>query len=322
MDYRCTSDMDLAEWLDDMQRLYNYLCNMDTECLDDQCFALAVLDNMPGDGSWDEFLSPFYTTSGTLIPIDSTESLTAIRNEYWHRNQNKPQISSHFFSARDNADKKTQKRSQPPDASTSHPVKRLRASSDELRTNARCTPLAKARLGDDITVTSLSAVSGEDTPKDNSCYYGSGDQHVFHDRTAFETYKIIEPITENGISRNSYTGAIGRGTVRLEGRYGDRTPSILLREVLHIPAARFNMISGIRLDKASIVATSVGGVITLSNGAVNVVSGSLHNGLYRLNLSIIRSPNPRSLVLRSDRPNPITRITPLAIAGSSEFYVA
>lgn len=304
--YRCTSDMDVARWVDDMQRLYNTLCNMDTECLSDRCFTLVVLDNMTQHGSWRAFLSAlrakvrgYDSHQPTPTPLDSTEFLTAIRNEYWHRNPNNPEISSHFFSARTDAGSNTQKRPNPPDASTSTPVKRLRGS-DEPCTDSKC----GIRLDDEITITGQL-----DMPKDDSCYYITSTKwHVFHDKTAFETYETIKPVAEKGFASNMSANAIGRGTIRVEGNFGYLKPLILLEQVLHIPTARFNMISGSRVDKAAISVTLGKGEIKLLDRGSAIVGGKLSNDLYRLNLGIMRSSHPRPLYSPPAQPNPSRNI--------------
>jgi gag-polypeptide of LTR copia-type len=51
MAYRCLPDMNIATWLNDMQRLYNSLCDLDTESMADRTFALAILNLMPQDDS-------------------------------------------------------------------------------------------------------------------------------------------------------------------------------------------------------------------------------------------------------------------------------
>lgn len=308
--YRCTSDMDVAQWVDNMQRLYNTLCNMDTECLSDRCFTLVVLDNMTQHGSWRAFLSAlrakvrgYDSHEPAPIPLDSTEFLTAIRNEYWNRNPNNPEIGSHLFSARTDASKKSQKRPYSPDASTSTPAKRPCASSES---DESCMDSKRGILlddSDDITVTSQP--TGLDMPKDDSCYYVStAKQHIFHDKTAFETYETIKPVAVKGFAQNMSANAIGRGTVRVEGLYSYLKPLILLEEVLHIPTARFNMISGICLGKAAISATLGKDDIKLLDRGSVIISGNVYNDLYRLTLTIMRSSHPRPLFSRQARPNP------------------
>jgi hypothetical protein len=114
MTYRCQSDMNIAKWLTDMQRLYNSLCDLDTERMTDRDFALAILDLMPQDEGWREFLSSLRTKvrdcDAQSLPIDSTSFITAIRDEYWYRHKDDYQTSSHIFSACFEAQKHTQKR--------------------------------------------------------------------------------------------------------------------------------------------------------------------------------------------------------------------
>jgi hypothetical protein len=55
-------------------------------------------------------------------------------------------------------------------------------------------------------------------PRNNSCHHDSGaNRHVFHDRSVFENYETIAPLTVKGFGKNLSAIAIGRGTVRLEG---------------------------------------------------------------------------------------------------------
>jgi len=146
---RCTSDMDVAQWLGDMQRLYGALYLMDNKSLDDQSFALNILVSMPHDESWSVFLSGWraQVRQRECGPapnpiINSTELINSIRDECWFRNRNNPDYIARFFSARVEADKKkAQKRSRAPDAastSTSSSVKRPRTSSDKFCTNPHC----------------------------------------------------------------------------------------------------------------------------------------------------------------------------------------
>ena len=90
MNYRCTSDMNVTHWLNDMQRLFNTLCSTDPESMSDRSFALAILDNMPQDDrSWCGFLSALcgrvhdYDSQDLLTPIVATEFIAAIRDEFW-----------------------------------------------------------------------------------------------------------------------------------------------------------------------------------------------------------------------------------------------
>jgi hypothetical protein len=113
--YRCTPDMDVARWLNDMQGLYSSLRDVDTMGFSDQAFALAILDNMPRDDGWFGLVSNWQTEfllreSG---PVNLAEVITAIREECWWRNRDNCQ--TYLSSARADADrKKAQKCSRAP----------------------------------------------------------------------------------------------------------------------------------------------------------------------------------------------------------------
>jgi hypothetical protein len=156
-------------------------------------------------------------------------------------------------------------------------------------------------------------------PHDNSCHHNFGaNQHVFHDCSVFEHYETISPFTVKGFGKNLSAIAIGRGTVRLEGWNNDnKRHSILLGNVLHIPAAHSNLISSIQLDKAGVVTTLGNKSIQLSVNNKTLISGSIVNDMYRLNLTVLR-PN---YVPLTDRLAPLSlqsRIGPALAASSSQ----
>lgn len=120
---------------------------------------------------------------------------------------------------------------------------------------------------------------------------------MFHDWSVFEHYEEIPPLTVKGFGQNLSAVAIGRGTVRLEGTHNNHTSTILLSNVLHIPAARTNLISGLQLDRASVISTIGNGRILLSINNKAIISGSVIRDMYCLNLRII-PPNAASLASR------------------------
>jgi LTR polyprotein gag-polypeptide-like protein len=46
MTYHCMSDMNVTNWLNNMQCLYNLLCDLETDCMSNCKFTLAILDLM------------------------------------------------------------------------------------------------------------------------------------------------------------------------------------------------------------------------------------------------------------------------------------
>jgi hypothetical protein len=128
-----------------------------------------------------------------------------------------------------------------------------------------------SHLNDEVIVASLPILE-RDIPHSDHCHHDSAaNRHVFHDRSAFENYTTITPLAVKGFGKNLSTAAIGLGTVRLRCKYGDRTSSILLTNVLHIPAARSNLVSGVRLDNAGVSTTLQNGTVVLSARAPHVV---------------------------------------------------
>jgi hypothetical protein len=384
---RCAPESDVGVWLSEMQRLYSTLCDLDPGSLSQLVFILAVLDNMPQDPGWLEFLCKLKNKVRKLdesqppLPIDSKLFISKIRDQWWLRTQNGdgPQISSHVFTTRTELDRKPPKRSRASDTPVSG-AKRARLTNDKSCTNPNC-----ARKGHTITecitfgggnqgnypqwwkgpwnlhispdqrtrannvppashaayaklsaaahaaLTTTNApdssadsdaqahsLSTDDTTSfvlntsiDNdvivatlpilesnmaradACFYDSGaNRHVFHDKTAFETYQEIVPIAVKGFGHDLSTTAVGHGSVRLQSRYGHQTFSILLTDALHIPAARSNLVSGCQLDKAGVTATIGHGLVTLLFRGTNILNGTTQNGMYNLNASIIRASPP------------------------------
>jgi hypothetical protein len=159
-----------------------------------------------------------------------------------------------------------------------------------------------ACLDDELIVASL-PVLDKDFPYTNHCHHDSAaNRHGFHDRTAFEEYKSITALPVKGFRCNLSTVAVGCSSVRLRCNYGGRTYSILLTNILHISAARSNLISGVCLDKAGVTSTLGNGTVTLSLHGSPIISGNIQNNMYRLNLSIVRP----TFVAHKRSPSPST----------------
>jgi hypothetical protein len=112
----------------------------------------------------------------------------------------------------------------------------------------------------------------------------------------FESYEQIAPLTVKGFGHNLSATTIGRGTICLRGQHNNHTSTILLTDVLHIPAARTNLISGVQLDRAGVVSTLGHYSIVLSRNNKTILSGSVVNDMYHLNLVIIP---PKTISLAS-----------------------
>jgi len=156
-------------------------------------------------------------------------------------------------------------------------------------------------------------------PHDDTCHHDSGaNRHVFHDCNAFEEYEPIPPLTVRGFGENLSAITIGKGSVCLESRHNNQLHSILLQNVLHIPAACTNLVSGIELDKVGVVAIQGHKAISLIAGGKTIVSSKMVNDMYCLDLRIV-APNLVLLASRIANPSLASRIGPKS--APSGFYI-
>jgi hypothetical protein len=201
MAYCCNNNMDIALWLTDMQHLYNSLCDLDTDRMTDHEFALAILDFTPQDDGWRDFVSGLWmkvcNSDTQQQHIDSISFITAICEEYWYQHKDDYHTTSHIFSARYEAQKRNnnQKCSWANDPkNTSMPDKcTYREQSNKLCTNTSC-----------------------------------GTPHR-HDTSDCIFYKGAK----EGQYGDWWRGAIGQGTVRLEGQT-IKDNQVFLGDSIHI----------------------------------------------------------------------------------------
>ena len=149
MTYRCTADMNVARWLNNMQHLYNSLCDLELERMSDREFALTILDLMPLDGGWRDFVSNLRIkvcdSDALRLPIVSSNFITTIRDEYWYHNRDNHQATAHIFSARHEAQKwsTAQKRGRPADfiasSSALQPDTKRPRNGNPSKAHLRCT---------------------------------------------------------------------------------------------------------------------------------------------------------------------------------------
>jgi len=491
--YRCTTQMDVSEWLTDMQRMYGDLCRVDRQRMTSRDFALVILDNMPQSDSWEVIATNLRDKiqEANDQPAASilAQVVTKIRDVCWHHNRDSSQ-ATHVFATHAGAFKNNQKRPRAPGLPGTDVAKRSRIQGERFCTNPHCgapsshtfeecvaygggsqgkygtywkgpwnihlhpqqrtrannvpppshprsasrgkpiahqvyyppgaipqtsffptsfpttysaaqqvqtpslpppypvaqqvnyvptipppvvTPAQPLQINDGQTRASIphcsqfgfqamfspddqnnvqDATTNEtpahvwnftledsdeplqaslpvldrDFPRTDDCHHDSGaNRHVFHDRSVFETYQSIKTVAVKGFGRDLSTPCIGRGTVRVQGQFGNRTTPILLANAPHIPAARANLISGPQLDNAGVTSTLGDGLAILSKGGINIVGGSLQNEMYKLNMTIVRPSSMRPLSSRLSPPNLISRIGPIAAAASSDqagFYIA
>ena len=93
-----------------------------------------------------------------------------------------------------------------------------------------------------------------DTPQDNSINHDTGaTRHIFCNRRLFHDYAILEsPLNMHSFGSKLSAVAIGKGTIVLKVKFGGSLRNFLLSNVLHIPSARCNLISGSKIDKKGV----------------------------------------------------------------------
>ena len=427
--YLCTPEMDVATWLDDMERLYDDLTDVDPDALSDHGYALLLMNNLPETTEWRSLAGGLRKRveecNRTIppTPVSSSEFITSIRDEYHFRNKNNPDTMAQIFTARYEANKDSRrppKRNRPFDASSSNTSSTT--TSKRPRIQKTCTNSSCGRNGHDTAdcfayggpkqgayptwwkgpwnlhlppsqrnpntnkppnpppdkkpvisqsgqANSVVADSGtnsanlvvadtqdltdpgtfppsitytdcgeppnlifitedtsdpfvatvpflhQDAPKTDICLYDSGaNRHVFNDRAAFENYESIQPLSVKGFGDSLATTAVGRGSVRLRSKYGSRPSSFLLTNVLHIPIARSNLISGTQLATHGVVTTLGKRNIILTHNNIFILDGFVEKGMYRLNTT----PIPPA-------PTLLSRITPTIATvhtTQADFYTA
>lgn len=121
--------------------------------------------------------------------------------------------------------------------------------------------------------------------KNNHFYHDSGaNRHIAHDKSIFTEYMPVRPISVSAFGDKLGTHAIGIGSIKLIGKHGNKECKITLRNVLHIPTARSNLVSQLQLDRAGVQASLSGGRIVLEKNGSPIVDGWVHMDMYRLNM--------------------------------------
>lgn len=128
---------------------------------------------------------------------------------------------------------------------------------------------------------------------DTAIYHDSGaTRHVFSNKDWFHHYECFpRPLTVKGFDSSLSAAAVGKGTVLLEASCGNKKVPISLRDVLHVPAARCNLVSQSQLDHHGVHSQIGNGRIYLSKQGDTFLEGHLDQDLYRLSLTPIANTN-------------------------------
>ena len=107
-------------------------------------------------------------------------------------------------------------------------------------------------------------------------------RHVCYDRTLFKSYSEAED--KKVLLGDSHTTIVaGTGEVELKFTSGK---TIILKDVLHTPEMRKNLVSGYLLNKAGFTQTIGADLFTLTKNGVFVGKGYATEGMFKLNVDI------------------------------------
>jgi hypothetical protein len=139
---------------------------------------------------------------------------------------------------------------------------------------------------DEEIVVNVIAINAE-TTKDNGVNHDTGaSRHIFHNRNLFHDYSMFEnPLDVFGFGSNLSAAAIGKGKIVLNADCGGTARPFSISNVLHIPTARCNLISGSRLDKKGVKTSTGNGKITyLTSLDEPFANGTIVQDLYKMNV--------------------------------------
>jgi hypothetical protein len=134
-------------------------------------------------------------------------------------------------------------------------------------------------------------------PQTNFINHDTGaTRHIFVNKDWFQDYSELSlPLKVHGFGSNLSATAIGKGTIILKTTHNKVTRQFSLSNVLHIPTARSNLISGSRLDKKGVSTLTGKGKITyLSPNGTAFASGEIVDDLYQMAVIPVKQPDNSS----------------------------
>ena len=143
-----------------------------------------------------------------------------------------------------------------------------------------------------ITVNAIALNMNE--PQENTINHDTGaTRHIFRDQKFFHDYVLLsEPLKVHGFGSKLSAVAVGKGTIILHSKIGNSHRNFSLSNVLHIPSARCNLISGSRLDQKGVSTMTGNGKITYLNKHNTCFAiGSIVRDLYKMDVTPVMSPN-------------------------------
>ena len=145
--------------------------------------------------------------------------------------------------------------------------------------------------------------------QNDSIHHDTGaSHHIFHKHEFFHEYAAFEsPLAVHGFGTSLTTQAVGKGKIILKSTYVGLTCNFSVSNVLHIPTARCNLVSGSRLDRKGVNTQTGKGKITYFNAAdVPFATGSIVKDLYKMDVETVKpgeEPQPQPDLIATMTPS-------------------
>jgi len=120
--------------------------------------------------------------------------------------------------------------------------------------------------------------------QNDSIHHDTGaSRHIFHKHELFHGYATFEsPLAVHGFGMSLTTQAVRKGKIVLKSTYDGVMRNFSVSNVLHIPTACCNLISGSRLDRKGVNTQTGKGKITYFNA-----TGSIVKDLYKMDVEMV-----------------------------------
>ena len=127
--------------------------------------------------------------------------------------------------------------------------------------------------------------------QNDSIHHDTGtSHHIFHKHELFHDYAMFEsPLAVHGFGTSLTTQAVRKGKVILKSTYDGLVHNFSVSNVLHIPTAHCNLLSGSRLDRKGVNTQTGKGKITYFNATdVPFATGSIVKDLYKMDVETVK----------------------------------
>lgn len=306
--YDQTSNLDLTIWTSDMQTLF-VTQKEQGGTLDDNTFTAILLENLPKSAEWSSF-------SAIHSEVENSAILINLINTEWNRqNRDDPTKLAAIYTAQQHMRGKAKvaaaaSSSNPPSNNKSNRSKvcdgcgrvghliatcRVKKRDDQSNAAANFADDTKDDAAEKSVIISVAEVArafASNARKDIRIYDSGATEHITWNAANLVNYKKINPIKVEGFNKEMVAQAIGKGDLHVKASFGKACRNVILRNVLHIPEARNDLVSGIQLARSDITAVlnERGPRLRQNKNRSEFYCGGTLNTFFELDMKVIPPP--------------------------------